>query len=116
MNISRNNNSPVFGVKLVLSNAANEMLEGKITKYSLRHGAKVGEAYNKLIKDIVNSDYDVFVSCSNENKLFAKVTKHDKKEILSQTTEIEGKAPGEYTPFDFIITAFNNAKEKFLIS
>ncbi len=110
MKVLRIDNSQTFGGKLVLSNTANEILEKKINKLPAKSKSEASIAYNKLIRNIVNSDYDAYVTSSQDNKLVAKVTKRDKNEILS--SDVEQKI--HKSPIDFLKNAFYTAKNSSL--
>lgn len=94
--------SPAFQRKLQLTNVADKILEKKISAMP----ATVDKNYRQLIRDIVNSDCDVYVSHTKDNGLHAVATKQDSDKILARTYEKEGA-----TPISFIQEVFNMAKE-----
>lgn len=93
--------SPAFQRKLQLTNVADKILEKKISAMPA-----IDKNYRQLIRDIVNSDCDVYVSHTKDNSLHAVATKQDSDKILARTYEKEGA-----TPISFIQEVFNMAKE-----
>ncbi len=94
--------SPAFQRKLQLTNVADKILEKKISAMP----ATVDKNYRQLIRDIVNSDCDVYVSHTKDNGLHAVATKQDSDKILAQAYEKEG-----VTPIAFIQKVFYTARE-----
>lgn len=93
--------SPAFQRKLQLTNVADKILEKKISAMPA-----IDKNYRQLIRDIVNSDYDVYVSHTKDNSLHAVATKQDSDKILAQAYEKEG-----VTPIAFIQKVFYTARE-----
>lgn len=105
-----NTNSPSFHGKLELTRIADDALNNSISALSSKNRDKVLENYDSLIRSIINSDFDVFVSKDAKNRLVANVTRHNEKETIASVTDRNPVLKMFSNPVKFIEKAFNTAK------
>lgn len=103
-----NQSTPSFGNKLQLTRIADDTINARINKMPASARKRTLEQFDKLIRRIVNSDYDVFVT-GDKKTLVANVAKQSKVETLSteRSTDSVLFKFGLKNPIEFIETAFN---------
>ncbi len=103
-----NQSTPSFGNKLQLTRIADDAINARINKMPASARKRTLEQFDKLIRRIVNSDYDVFVT-GDKKTLVANVAKQSKVETLSteRSTDSVLFKFGLKSPIEFIETAFN---------
>lgn len=109
-----NNSHPAFGNKFQLTHIADSVLNTRINSMPAKARSRVLNGYDKLIRKIINSDFDVFVSGS-DNRLVAIVSKQGQENPEAAVTSSKSLLfkLGLKNPVKFIETAFNQlAKEK----
>lgn len=105
-----NTNIPSFRGKLELTRIADEAINNSISALNGKNRDKVLENYDLLIRSIINSDFDVFVSKDAKNRLTANVTRHNENQTIATSTDTLPLLKMFSNPVKFIEKAFNAAK------
>ena len=103
-----NQSKPSFGKMFSLTRLADKTLNARIDKMPSASRRKTLKKFDKLVRKIVNSDYDVFVT-GDKKCLVAYTCKHGCSETLSREKSNNSILFrfGLKNPIKFIETAYN---------
>ena len=68
-----------FGRKLIITHGAQEIINKRFSRVPGLLRTKMLQQYDKFIRKVINSDFDVYVSELADENLLANVIKHEKK-------------------------------------
>lgn len=68
-----------FGRKLIITHGAEEIINKRFSRVPGLLRTKMLQQYDKFIRKVINSDFDVYVSELADENLLANVIKHEKK-------------------------------------
>ena len=109
-----NNSQPSFQGKLILTRAADQMVNERFSKMPSMLRTKALDGYDKFIRKVINSDFEVNVSKHSDNNLIANVSKQGQKSIIAfakDENHIFTKI-GLKNPVKFMQEAFEKAQKR----